>query len=114
MASYIFSAWSGGTTVSSLPLEENERAVEFRQVMDRRAFDVDVFSLGIGTDEPVEVARLELVGVGRHRLQVADAEVAGAGTEEIAEGQRGQRRVAAGAPAADGDASGSTSPWSTR
>jgi hypothetical protein len=42
------------------------------------------------------------VGVGRHRLQIADAEVAGAGTEEIAERQGGERCIATGAPAANG------------
>src|SRR5918993_3561939 len=46
------------------------------------------------------------MSIGRHRLQIADAEVAGAGPEEIAERQGGERRVATGAPAANGGALG--------
>ena len=87
-------------------LEEDQWLGEAVQVVDRRALHVDVFPLGISPDETVEVAGLEFVGVGRHRLQIADAEVAGAGAEEIAERQGGERRVATGAPAANGGAIG--------
>ena len=70
-------------------------------MVDRRALAVQVAPLGIGPDQAVEVARLELVRVARQRLEVADAVVARAGREDVAEGQRAQRRVAAGAAAAD-------------
>ena len=56
---------------------------------------------GIRADQAVQVARLELVRVRGQRLEVADAVVAGAGLEDVAEGQRAQRGVAAGAAAAD-------------
>src|ERR671912_126539 len=46
------------------------------------------------------------MSIGRHRLQIADAEVAGASAEEIAEREGGERRVAAGAPATNGGALG--------
>jgi hypothetical protein len=46
------------------------------------------------------------MSIGRHRLQIADAEVAGAGAEEIAECQGSEGRVAARAPAANGGAIG--------
>ena len=52
-------------------------------------------------DEAVQVARLELVRVARERLEVGDAEEADAGREDVAERQRGERRVAAGAAALD-------------
>ena len=69
--------------------------------MDRRARDVEIAPFRIGADEPVEIARLELVGVFGQSFQIADAVVAGAGFEYVAESQRAQRRVAAGAAAAD-------------
>ena len=69
--------------------------------MDRRALAVDVGSGRPRADQRVEVARLELVRLARQRLEIADAEVARAGVEEVAEGERGERRVAAGAAAAD-------------
>ena len=56
----------------------------------------------IRPDQAVEVARLELVGVRRQRLEVADPEVAGARAEDVGERQRAQRGVAARAAAPDG------------
>lgn len=58
----------------------------------------------MGAHQAVQVARLELVGVGGHRLQIADAEVADARRELVGEGERSERGVAAGAPAANGGA----------
>src|ERR671911_880375 len=46
------------------------------------------------------------MGVGGHCLQIADAKVAGAGAEEIAECEGSESRVAARAPAANGGAFG--------
>ncbi len=69
--------------------------------MNRRAFDVKIAPLGIGADQAVEIARLELVRVLGQRFEIADAVVARAGFENVAEGQRAERRVAAGAAAAD-------------
>ena len=56
-------------------------------------------TLVISTDQRIEVARLELVGLLGQGLKVADPIVAGAGLEHVAEGQRGERRVAARAAA---------------
>ena len=70
-------------------------------MVDRRALAVEVGALGIGADQAVEVARLELVRVAGERLEVGDAVVAGAGREVVVEGERAERRVAAGAAAAD-------------
>ena len=70
-------------------------------MVDRRALAVALGRLRIRADEAVEVARLELVRVARERLEVADAVVARAGGERVGRGQRAQRRVAAGAGAAD-------------
>ena len=50
--------------------------------------------------------RLELVGVAVEQLEVADAEMADTGREDVAERQRGEGRVAAGAAALDRQALG--------
>ena len=55
-------------------------------------------------DEPIEIARLEFVGVARQRGGVAHPVIACAALEEIAKGERRQSCVAAGAAAADDDA----------
>src|SRR6266550_8197892 len=82
-------------------LEENHRARQAIGEVNRRAFDVEIAPLGIGADQSVEIARLELVGVFGQRFEVADAVVAGAGFENVTKRQRAERRVAAGAAAAN-------------
>ena len=62
-------------------LQHDERAVEPVDVVDRRALDVALALLGVGPDERVEVAGLELVGVAGQGLEVGDAVEAGAGGE---------------------------------
>ena len=57
-------------------------------MVDRRARTVQGLRLGVRTDQAVEIAGLELVGVARQLLEIADAVVAGAGGEEIVERQR--------------------------
>src|SRR4029077_14700599 len=52
-------------------------------------------------NQPIEIARLELVGVARERGDVADAVIARAALEEIAERERRERGIDAGAAAAD-------------
>src|SRR5262249_15409478 len=54
-----------------------------------------------GSDQPVEIARLEFMGVARERGDVAHAVIAASALKEVAEGQRRQSRVAAGTAAAD-------------
>src|SRR5262245_45738560 len=50
-----------------LPLEEDHRLREPIRVIDRRALAIARFLLRIRSDQPVEIARLELVGVARER-----------------------------------------------
>ena len=82
-------------------LEEDDRAGEAVAGFERRALAVEVGPFGIGADESVEVARLELVGVAGEGGEIGDAVVAGAGGEGVPEGERGEGGVAAGAAAAD-------------
>ena len=70
-------------------------------MVDRRALPVEIAALRVGADQAVEVADLELVRVVGQRLEVADAVVARAGPEDVAEGQGAERGVAAGAAAGD-------------
>src|SRR5690606_27662457 len=60
--------------------------------------------LGIGSDQAVEVAGLELVGVLVEKGDIGHPVVGGTGAELIAEGEGGKRRVAAGASAGDDQA----------
>src|SRR5438034_357676 len=55
--------------------------------MDGRTFPVEVLLLRIGSDQPVEISRLELVSILHERLQIADPEIAGTGLEEVPECQ---------------------------
>ena len=82
-------------------LHHEHRARDPVEEVDRRAFAVDIGHLRIRADEPVHVARFELVGVAREHLEVADPVSADAGREDVAEGEGCQRRVAAGTPTHD-------------
>ena len=68
-------------------LEEDHRLRQALHVMDRRAFAVERRS-SVRADQPIEIARLELVRVARERGEIADAVVARAALEEVTEGQR--------------------------
>src|SRR5581483_1634505 len=85
-------------------LEEGDGAGEAVGVVDGGALAVEVEALRVGTDQAVQIARLELVGVAGEELQVGNAEEAGAGGEAVAEGEHRQRRVPARATAVDGQA----------
>ena len=54
-------------------LQQQDRRGQRVDVVDGGAVDVDGAILRVGADEAVEVARLELVGVSREDLEVADA-----------------------------------------
>src|SRR5262245_52159444 len=84
-----------------LPLEEDHRLREPIRVIQRRALAIARLLLRIGSDQPAEIARLELVCVERERGDVAHAVIASPALKEVAEGQRRQSRVAAGAAPAD-------------
>ena len=72
-------------------------------MLDRRALAVHDPRLGIRPDQRVEVAALELVGIGGQRLQVGHPVVIGAGGEgSVWPGQRGQGGEASGRSSADG------------
>ena len=82
--------------------------------VDRRALPIDGHATRVGSDEAIEVARLELVRVACEGLEVADAEEGQPGAKTSRKDSARERRVAAGAAAADGDAvAGSTRPRST-
>ena len=104
----------GGTTLSSRPCRTRTGQRHLVEVVDRRALAIAVGHRRIRPDQAVRVARLELVGVAGEGLEVADAELADARRERVAEGERGEGRVAAGAAALDGQPVGSTSPRSAR
>jgi hypothetical protein len=78
----------GGDHLVLLALEDHHRAGDLVGVVVRRALAVDRLRLGQRSHQPVEIARLELVGLAREREQVADAEVADAGAEVVPEGER--------------------------
>ena len=87
-------------------LEQQQLAVQPVDVVDGGALAVDRLTLRPGGDEPVEVARLELVRLGRERGQVGDAEQAGPGGEGAAGRHGAQHGIPAGAAAADGEPGG--------
>src|SRR5262245_29256906 len=66
------------------------------RVIERRALPVARFLWRIRSDQPVEIARLELMRVTRERGDVAHAVIASPALKEMAKGQRRQRRVAPG------------------
>src|SRR6185436_9606519 len=82
-----------------IALEEDHWLRQPIRVIERRALAIARFLLRIGSDQPVEITRLEFVGVARERGDVAHAVIASSALKEVAEGQRRQGRVAAGAAA---------------
>src|SRR4029077_4486536 len=83
------------------PLEEDHRRGDPLDRVDRRPLAIDVPILRPRAQQALVVHRLELVRVAVKDFQVADAEMARPGFEEICGGQGSQDRVAAGAPAGD-------------
>src|SRR5262249_53084455 len=83
------------------PLEEDHRLRKPIGMIERRALAIARFLLRIGSNQPVEIARLKLVGVTRERGDVTYAVIASPALKELAESQRRQSRVAAGAAPAD-------------
>ncbi len=86
-------------------LEDDQRRGQGVEVRQRRALGVHLATLGIGRDQAVEVARLELVRLPGKGLDVGDAVVVRAGSEHLGDRQRHQHGEAAGGPAADDGAS---------
>src|SRR5262249_5346272 len=82
-----------------VPLEEDHRLRQPIRVIERRALAIPRFLLRIGSDQPVEIARFELVGVAGERRYVADAVIARPTLKEAAQGQSRQSRVSPGAAA---------------
>src|SRR5262249_57306014 len=69
------------------PREEDPRLREPIRVIERRALAIARFLLRIRSDQPVEIARLELVGVARERGDVAYAVIASPALNEVPQGQ---------------------------
>src|SRR5215470_15630910 len=84
-----------------LALEEDHRLRQPLRVIERRTLAIALHHRRIGPDQPIEITRLELVGVASERDRIAHAIVARTTRKEIAEHQRGERGVAAGAAAGD-------------
>ena len=82
-------------------LKENDWARQSIGEVNRRAFDVKIATLRVRTDQPQRVTRFKLVRVFREGLGIANAIVARACFEDIAERQRAKRGVATGAAPAD-------------
>src|SRR5271165_3646479 len=84
-------------------LEEDDRRREPIDMVDGGAFGVGLSGLWIGTNQPIQVTGLEFVRVAREGLEVADAIIARASAEHfvVFRRERAERRVAAGAAAAD-------------
>jgi hypothetical protein len=85
-------------------LEEDHRAGDLVDEVDGGALVIQVFVFRVGTDQVVEVARFELVGIVDEGGQVANAVMAGASLEDLAEGEGTKSGVAPGAATADGQA----------
>src|SRR5713101_5898034 len=49
---------------------------------ERRALAVEIGALGIGADQPIEIARLEFMGVAGERGNIADPVIAGAALDD--------------------------------
>src|SRR6516164_5114634 len=69
------------------PPGRDDRLREPIRVIKRRALAVARVLLRIRSDQPVEIARLELMGVARERGDVAHAVIAGPALKKVAEGQ---------------------------
>ena len=70
-------------------------------MVDRRPLVVNRLRLRPRTDKGIEVARLELVSVGRKRLEVGDAVPGRPDSEDVMKGKCGQHREPASGTAAD-------------
>src|ERR1700723_1502005 len=84
-------------------LEEDYRRREPIDMVNGGALGIGGSVVGIGTNQPVQVARLEFVRVAREGLEVADAVITRTGAEHfvVFRRERAECRVTAGAAAAD-------------
>src|SRR5262245_11298170 len=69
--------------------------------MYRRARNVNITLFGIRAHQSIKISRFKLVGFFGQRFGIADAKVAGAGAESVAEGERAERCVSSSTPAGD-------------
>src|SRR5580700_6954854 len=82
-------------------LEKGDRRREQPRAMDRGSGHIEVPALRVRPDQAVEIARLEFVRILCECLQIADAVIARAGLEFLAERQCRQCGIAARAGTAD-------------
>jgi hypothetical protein len=80
-AATIASAWFGGTTGSSVPLEEGDRHSEAIGKIHQRPLVIAGALCRVRASQPVEIARFEFVCIPRQRFEIADAVTAGSSTE---------------------------------
>ena len=72
--------------------------------MHRRSLPVQFGGRGIGANQTVLIARLELVSITGQRLQIGNPVVTGAGGKDIVEDKSAERCVSTRASTADGHA----------
>ena len=84
-------------------LKEQHRAADAIGVAQWRALFIDLPLFGPVTDESVEIARFETVGVLGHGREVADGIAAGSDAEHIGEAEGRQGGETAGTSPFDGD-----------
>src|SRR5215475_12623994 len=72
--------------------------------MDWGTLAITRLLLRIRSDEPIEITRLELVGVAGKRCCIAHAVIACPAPEEVAKGECSEGGISAGAAAADDNA----------
>ena len=71
-----------------LAVQENDGCRQSLDEMDGRAFVIERALRPIRLNQPIEVMRFELMGVGRERDEIANALVARTGCETASERQR--------------------------
>jgi hypothetical protein len=79
-------------------LEEDHGTRKALGVKKRRTFTIEYLVLGVRADQPIEVVRLEPMGIARKRGDIAHAVITGAASEHLVEHERSERCVAAESP----------------
>ena len=100
------SVWLGGTILVLRALKEDHRHGQAINVIDRRTINVSLMVLRVGSDQPVQVMRLEFVRIARKGNQIAHSVIACSSAKRslMLRGQSAQRGIAASAATTDHEA----------